>query len=55
MNVRMGIAKKGWMIDQLTNIYSSLSQIVITPVGQLISVFKCIGESDSSERRYVCL
>ena len=34
MNVRMGIVLWNvWMIDQLTNIYSSLSLIVITLVG----------------------
>ena len=55
MNVRMGVAKKGRMIEQLANIYSSLSLIVITLVGQLISAFECIRESDSGERGHVYL
>ena len=41
------------MIDQLTNIYSSLSLTVITLEGQLISAFKCMRESDSGERGHV--
>ena len=32
MNVRMGIAKKGWVIGKYANIYSSLSHIAITLV-----------------------
>ena len=56
MNVRIGIVlRNAWMIDQFANIYSSLSLIVITVVRQLISVFKCMRESDSGERGHVCL
>ncbi len=56
MNVRMGIVFRNvWMIDEFANIYSSLSLIVITLVGQLISLLKCTRESDSGERRHVYL
>ena len=54
MNDRMGIAKKGRMVDEFTNIYSSIYLIVITLVGQLISVFKGIREDNSGERGHVC-
>ena len=43
------------MIDQFTNVYSSLYLIVITVVRQLIPFLECVRESNSVERGHVCL
>ena len=54
MNACMGNGMNVRMLQQFTNVYSSLSLVVITLVGQLISVFKCMRESDGGERGHVC-
>ena len=56
MNVCIGMGFWNvWMLDEFTNVYSSLSLIVTTLVRQLISTLKNTSKAEGFDRGHICL